>query len=46
MTSFIIKKEIETMRILGSAILNKVNVFYFAKKKVQIEVGRKFDVSQ
>ena len=27
MTSFIIKKGIETIRILGSAILNKVNVF-------------------
>ena len=33
MTSFIIKKGIETMRSLGSAILNKVNVFYFAEKK-------------
>ena len=39
MTSFITKKGIETIRILGPAILNKVNVFHFAKKK-SIKRGR------
>ena len=34
MTSFIIKKGIETMRIFGSTILNKVNVFQFCLTEV------------